>query len=236
MKLILAIILGIVVPILSFGITEYQPEDKLFIWAESGLNLRESADSKSEVLIKIPFAEEVICKGRKSWYEYLNNSQKLKDKTETTDGKLIEIELKGSWVKVKFGSYEGFVFDSYLSRFKPSIKSNESRSVIEYFKTECDSLIYLEKKDSTLEYGRDKIVFSNGIFMTQNYHSGGSWFQMNLPDFSIEEALLIIRYLDKYAIDIKQKKDGGIWIGQDLGGYTIESYKNLVIISGEWSC
>ncbi len=59
---------------------------------------------------------------------------------------------------------------------------------------------------------------------------------MNMPDFSIEEAFLIIRYLDKYALEIIQKKDSGIWIGQDLGGYTIESYKNLVIISGEWSC
>lgn len=229
-------ILGIVFPILSFGITEYKPGDKLFVWAESGLNLRKSTDSKSKVLTKIPFAEDVICLGRKSWLEYANYSKKLKDKAKTTDGKTIEIEFKGTWVKVKFGKYEGFVFDSYLSRFEPISNDGNLVSLFDFFKQSSDSLIYLEKKDPTLDYGRNKIAFSNGIFMTQNYRSGGSWFQMNLPDFSIEEAFLILRHLNKYAIEINQKKDGGIWIGQDLGGYTIESYKNFVIISGEWSC
>jgi len=236
MNTILKIILAIIFPISCFGITEYQSGNKLFIWAESGLNLRESADFKSNVLIKIPFAKEVICLGYKSWYEYLNDSHKLKDKTKLTNGKTIEIELKGNWVKVKFESYEGFVFDVYLSRFKPFPKKEDFLSLFDFFKEGCDSLIYLEKKGPSLEDGRDKIVFSNGIFMTKNYHSGSFEFQMNLPDFSIEEAFLIIRYLHKDAIEITQKKDGVIWIDQDSGGYTIEPYKNFVIITGEWSC
>lgn len=226
--------LAITFPALCFGITEYQPGDKLFIWAVSGLNLREASDPQSKVLTKIPFAGKVICQSEKSWNSYLDNPQTIKHHTATFGGNPVEIKLKGEWVKVKFGDYEGYVFDTYLSRFQPPMASDEQQGLIEYLTAACDSVIYLEKR--TRESGRDKILFSNGIYMTHNYHSSGSWFQMILPDFSIEEAFLIIRYLDKYAHEINQKEDGEIWIGQELGGYTIESYKNIVIISGDWAC
>ena len=110
-------------------------------------------------------------------------------------------------------------------------------SLFDYFKKSADSLIYLERKDSTLEYGRNKIIFSNGIFMTENYASGGFWSQINLPDFSKEEAFLLLRYLDNHSLtEIIQEEDGTIFIGDNMGGFTIEHFKNMVMISGEWSC
>lgn len=225
----------IILPTLCFGITEYEPEDKLFIWAESGLKLRETPDFKSKVLTNIPFGKEVICKGYKSLYDYSNNSLEVEDNIETPDGELVSFKLKGNWVQIKFENIEGYVFDAYLSKFSPPTNKDEN-GLFAYFKARSDTLIYLEKKNPDLDHGNDKIVFSNGIHMTNEYHPNGASFQMNIPDFSIEEAFLMIRLWDKYAYDIKQQKNGTIFIDQELGGYTIESLKNVVIISGGWSC
>ncbi len=236
MKAVILTALGIILSTQCLAINEYQFGDRLFVWAKSGLNMREAPDANSKVLIKISFGGEVVCQSRKYWDDYLHNSQKINDKIELPSGKSAQIELKGSWAKVKYENYEGYVFDAYLSRFKPAKKAGNAESILGYFKNEFSPITYLEKKDSMLEYGRDKVVFSNGIFLSHNYHPSGSAFQMNVPDFSIEEAFLLIRYLDEYAIKITQSEEGGIIIFQDLGEYQIEGFKNTVIISGAWSC
>lgn len=235
MKKVIALIFGVLFSFDSFGITEYKPEEELYIWAESGLNLRERPDFKSEVLAKMPFGEKIICKGRKSGYDYEHNSLKIIDEIKISDNKVSKIEMEGNWVKISFRDIDGYVFDAYLSRFKPLEKEKEAESLFDYFK-KGNTYVYLEKKDSTLEYGHDKIVFSNGIFLTNNYHSGAYGFQMIITKFSKEEAWLFIRYLEKYIEGVIQDQSGNINIGKDMGGYKIETHKDITIISGEWAC
>lgn len=230
-------ILCLMLPLQCFAITEYRPGDKLFVWAESGLNMRATPEFNSKILTKIPYAEVVTCKEWKYWESYFNDSQSITDKVQLPEGKYSQVQLKGDWALVKFGDYEGYVFDAYLSRFRPLPKKTGGfKDLYEYFIEESDWARYIEKRDSTSEYGRDKIVLGNGVFMTINYHPAGLAFQIHIPDCSIEEAFLIIRNLDKYAIKIIQDKEGGIFIDQEMGGYRIESFKNSVIISGAWSC
>ena len=234
MKALLITLLSLLMSVPCFGIIDYQPYDSLFIWAESGLNMREHSSSSAKVVTKIPFGAGVKCMGEKSWHEYVYGSQKIQDKTETSEGKPVQVTLKGNWVKVKYDGYEGYVFDAYLSKLKPPQKRNGNTYLFEYFKEACNSLTYLEQRKLTSESGRNKVLFSNGGFLTEHYNKAGLSFQMSIPDFSIEEAYLLIRRLDNYAVTITQDKEGVIKIGQDAGGwYTIESFKDIVIISGE---
>jgi len=217
------------------GITHYKAEDRLYSWAKSGLNLRVAPRFDSAVLLKIPFGQEVICKGYKYIDQYWNDSETVIDKSELTRGGAVGIKLKGTWVKISVGDLEGFVFDAYLSRFKPIKVAPKLGNIIEYFELVCDSLIYLEKKNPEFEAGVDRIVFCNGGFYRHDYYSGGSSFQLILPECSMEEAYLLIRYIDNYAFGISQQKDE-IIIDQEMGSYKIEVCNNVTIIYGGWSC
>ncbi len=237
MKIVLFFFTAIVLAANSYGITEYKPGDSLFVWAKSGLNMRNAPNVSGQILAKIPFGKEVSCKGRKSWFDYVKYSKTITDIVQDEEhGGVCQIEMKGQWVKISYDGIEGYIFDAYLSRFKPKSRGGDITRLFEYFKNRCDSVIYLERKVPNLEFGRDKVILCNGIFATQNYHSGGYNFQMSIPDCSIEEVFLILRYLEYELSGIIQKEDGGILIGQDLGGYTIESFKNFVIVTGEWTC
>ena len=70
MKNSIVVLLVILIQNFLFGITEYKPNDELYVWAKSGLNLRENPNSDAQVLIKIPFGEKVISQDYKNYYEY----------------------------------------------------------------------------------------------------------------------------------------------------------------------
>jgi hypothetical protein len=221
----------------GYGILEYQPNDQLYVWAESGLNLREKPNSSSEVIAKIDFGNMIICKGKKSEDQYFNHSEIIIDQIKGSETKEFSIKMKGNWVKVSFENLEGFVFDAYLSKSKPiKLKENNEVGFLDYFNLESESLNYVEKKDSLSESGREKIAFSNGKYLMIYYDPGGIGFKLIVPDFSIEEAILLIRYLDKDYTEIAQTDKGEINIEQQMGGYQIKFYENIVIINGGWGC
>ena len=179
----------------------------------------------------------VICKGRKSENQYFNQSEFITDQIKGAETKKFSIRMKGNWVKVSYKNFEGYVFDAYLSKSKPiKLKGNNEVGVLDYFNLESKSLNYLEKKDSLSESGREKIAFSNGKYLKIYYDPGGIGFKLIVPDFSIEEAILLIRYLDKDFIEITQSSNGEIGIEQQMGGYQIKFYENIVIINGGWGC
>lgn len=219
---------------ISSGISEYQPNDKLYTWASSGLNLRASPNLNSTKIITIAFGDMVICQGRKS--EFFNNENSLTviNKVKNFYKEIDEINIKGNWVKVKFEEWEGYIFDGYLSKWKPQFVNSQDFKLLGFLQLNCDSFSYLEKRKLTSEQGVEKISFHNGCYLRMNYTQGGFSFRLRIPDFSIEEAFLLIQYLDNFIGKVNQEKDGSIKIFQELGGYQIQSFKNVIFVIGEW--
>lgn len=79
----------------TFNITV--ASDLLYVSAKDGINLREEASTKSQVLKKIPYGMEVQSKHAEQVKDTINN-------------------INGQWIKISYGGYTGFVFDAYLSR------------------------------------------------------------------------------------------------------------------------
>lgn len=75
---------------------------KLYVLAVSGLNLRETSDSKSKVIKKVPLGKLVI---------RLDNDAGTNDMTSEN--------IKGRMIKASYGSLQGYIFDGFLSQYPP---------------------------------------------------------------------------------------------------------------------
>lgn len=106
-----------------FAINEYSIGDRLFVWAEGGLSLREETGGKSKVILIIPHGAKV-----EALQESGNGVEKdikvriIEESVFTNEeGKTIKtfpLSLSGKWLKIKYKGKEGYVFDGFLSHLK----------------------------------------------------------------------------------------------------------------------
>lgn len=73
-----------------------------YILAKSGLNMREAANLSSKKITKIPLGEKVTTFPTPATQSFM------------VDG------INGSWVKIKYKHYEGYVFSGFLSKYYPT--------------------------------------------------------------------------------------------------------------------
>ena len=97
----------------AIAIDYFEKGDTLWVWANSGLKIREKPNIKSKSLGSIPFKSFVIAKeSRNTDYNY--SIKVIKEYAEYPS-----FSLNGFWSEVEFNGISGFVFDGYLSSLKP---------------------------------------------------------------------------------------------------------------------
>ena len=187
----------------------FWPGDTLFVWAHSGLNLRESADSKSDIISTIPFGKRVLLDAN------VQSDEKL---IKIIDSKVIKgkrtpsYSLKGRMIKVIYNDTAGFVYSGFLSRIDPILKQ---------FDYNYDKILtqkYGEIKSFILSdtiIGAKEIVFGNGVLHLSV--GGSNWFKETyvFPYKTFQEGILLIlltinsdeldRYSDNWFIYKKEE-------------------------------
>lgn len=131
-----------------------------YVIAEGGLNLRESPDQNSKILLKIPDSHKV---------EILNEEDSLP---------ITEINyIPGKWIRIKYQEYSGYVFNSFLLPIKPPRVNFSNLSV--YLSNNLNKIStnkYLSRIGSHYDEKEkiyfDKIIFSNQIIFTSGYNGG----------------------------------------------------------------
>ena len=196
----------------AYCINNYKQGDELVVWAKSGLNLREEPNIQSKVITKIVLGETVVTQeGKKS------KNIKIIDKQTLADGQSFTMTLWGSWVKVKFNDYEGFLFDAYLSK----IKYEKDKSLRE---------ILIDQKEICNEYRHDFrgriTILNDGTFIKNYYGESYGGYDIMIPFLPFEEAFIIcIALISNPPKEIGQKTeeeivDGRvniyIWIEEDI--------------------
>lgn len=185
------------------AINWYQKGDSLYIWAESGLNLRADKNIKSNILETIPYGAIVVTLEEKRFGEKNdpNFSIELFNRNQST--KKDRFKLEGKWVKVKFGNKEGFVFDAYLSKLPTLVEidlENSSNKNTKYYESFSH---YLERIDKDVDYEEttvkewedftiSKWISKKGIILKLTSIWGREDYEIILSDFSKEEAYLIL--------------------------------------------
>ena len=219
-KTIINIFLIIVCTQTASGINWYQKGDSLFIWAESGLNLRSEKNVKSDILKTIPYGSKVITLEEK-WFGERNDpnfSIELFGRIPTKENN--RFKLEGKWVKVKHGKEVGYVFDAFLSKFQALKEIHYENSFNNDEKYYEPITQFLKRIDKDLNFEEIKIkewedlkiekwTSKKGIIIQEISSIGRASTEIILTGFSKEEAFLIFNQIYNIEEVMKQRIEFG---------------------------
>ena len=245
LKLIVAILL---IPAFSFGIDYYRPGDTLWIWAKSGLNLRDAPNLHGTIIGKLPNGSRVVT------LEYCSGDSDLvvSEKPECSSEEIVErnFRIAGRYVKVRWGNVTGYLFDGYLSKLPTIVKNKnldyrgtyEEPFYVEEFKKHFALLsveTYQDPMDPTDEaYHHKKYLFEKGV-MLNYYYGKGFEFEIILPlGISLEEAFLFYLHVHAASEDcIVDQTDSSISIERSSGHLTISKVGSVIVMNEvEYGC
>ncbi len=158
----------------------YSPGSNLYVYSEGGLSIREKPDAKAMLISVVKFGEKV---------EVLPDQGTRVSFTSTA--------VPGTWVKVKQGDKQGYMFDGFLSRFAPMPVSDGDPSHFQnylklQFKIKSENNTPPEKEKY---YAYQKMTFENGVDYSWVGTEGGSSIDTTFPTvaFTFQEVFLLAR-------------------------------------------
>lgn len=197
------------------AISSYQSGDTLYVWAVSGLSLRQSPDLKAAKLDNIPHGAALVARnGKYSISDCPPVQVEAVPGHKNINGVHPPVVLQGCFIRVEFNGKKGYVFDGYLSKL-PAMRFSSCKfgpytdwKCFEDFDTyaarEFGRLAeFIHIEDTTVGYGTLKRIYGNGIT-----HDG--WFdkieerRIILPDISLEEGFLIFNNVFSYEQEIRR--------------------------------
>lgn len=101
------ILLFLLLPLSLFSQRTYSPNQTVYCWAKSGLNLRNQPNTQGAKITKVPFKGVLTVVDSIKGISYLDTL--TKDKNHP-------LLIKGNWIKVAYKNDTGYVFDGYISR------------------------------------------------------------------------------------------------------------------------
>ncbi len=161
-----------------------QTGDVLYVWAKTGLNLRQEPSIHSKRLsILLPGSEVKV----------LGFTQKrfaIKSLCATEDEQNPYI-IKGNWILVQVGDIQGFVLDTYLL---PIQTPKAGVSMKQY-------LIAMSEKVAALgnEYTDEYSFFAQAEHNISIQYESGEYYQnitVTMPEFSIEDGFVFYNYFN----------------------------------------
>lgn len=113
----------------------YSAGDTLWVWAQTGLHMREKPDNNSRVFETIVKGEMVVVMESIN-HDYPYSLEVIKSEYRVNeDNKKVKspnLVLRGYWAKVRYNGKVGYVFDQYLSKipiFPSNVKQGEDTHV-----------------------------------------------------------------------------------------------------------
>ncbi len=187
------------------AISEYRYGDSLFVWAKSGLTLRDSTSIRSAKSFIILYGEQITIIDRNIG----------RTAFEVQEFGVPSFTIKGCWVRVKYKNHIGYVFDGYLSRLEPVII--KERFGIPYVENLEEYLFraynFIKKEVETLptsyDYQKRIYKFEGGVELIEEGSVGWYMHQLIIPNISFEEGYLLANFLFDLEKNYKEKEKPG---------------------------
>lgn len=160
----------------QFVISQETHLEPYYIWAKSGLSLRESPDKNAEKITTIPYRNKV------TFISYASESYTITE----FDG----FEYTTNWAKVSYNNQIGYAFAGYLSIIKPP-KISENYQLLEYLDdcfTKTGESTHSEF-ENTITSGR--ISYKEGINYSFWNGEGGGTETLSMPKLNILQAYFL---------------------------------------------
>lgn len=210
--------------------------DTAYVWAMSGLILREGPSKDSERIGNLPYGTAVLIKERMP--ERGGSHEEVVDAGSTylgTKGK-VEYKIRMDYFYVNTGGQEGYVYGGYISKLKP---------VDAYTGYLSKSSFFIKYLNETGQFGKElcrseytvgnsefyylKIVWEKGASVTVYGHEGpGTHCQVELPFFHLHDGYLLASAIHNRAMESLRKRWGELRPEQqELWLKDTDSFKSL---------
>jgi hypothetical protein len=185
--------------------------DKLNVWLLDGIQLKESAATKSKTITTLPYGSSVTVIKESTPNKALTVDFK-------SDAFKAPYKLKGKWIKIDFNGKTGYVFDRYLSAMpalhKGARGNFESQS--DYLKRNY-GIKKVEKISNRKAGPLTTTYYTNGIKSVETGMEGCFDHELYFTKITFSEAVLLQKALYTQAdaaqnIKIEQLKDNSIKI------------------------
>ncbi|MFK7923109.1 MAG: SH3 domain-containing protein [Bacteroidia bacterium] len=194
---------------------QYESGDTLYVWAQSGLNVRAAANISGKKIGKLQAGERVeVMSLTTKGYDIVAvdvHPELYEDNIYEEEGSSEPYYLRGTWVKVKGAKFEGYVIDSYLLKYVPPPPNTsigtyfvdlrgESMKVDTTWETDCDGAGFV---DCYSYEGRTKSGFtiSGSYMMSATNHS------ITIPEMmTLEEGFVFLNYFYSLEDGLRLKK------------------------------
>ena len=217
----------------------YELGDILYVWAKSGLNVRVSPWTDSNVIAKLPFGESVLVLGKT-------------DKTYNVMGidtiniyrvpnlKVEPIIFNGNWVQIQtLDGQVGYVIDQYLLRYKVQSVDGNFASGLNLKIISIDTIF----RKSILPNGeamnsKTKVKYEGGITELVELHKYSFESECSFLNATIEEVLVLLSsHLNNFSgmYPLKNWKEE-IALSAGACSYTIRQHGKMVILNYGCSC
>lgn len=207
--------------------TFFRPADTLYVWAKSGLNMREFPVRDSKKIKSIPFSEKVVAigyDGGGSFSQLISEKETL-FKDTPSPVKAPAFSLIGLWLKVKHGNDEGYVFDAYLSSLPlPKLEMQtqvmrESGKALEFIRLKEKPQEYLARvfgqskvtvinKTENPESTTTLVQYKNGAsYRKEIWGSAGAMETIVIPELSLNEGYQLFNLIFNYEVLSQHETD-----------------------------
>lgn len=172
-----------------------QPKETFYVAIKTGLSIRDKPDANGTVLDKIPYGTKVTLLD--------NNEEMFSIKTEG---------IRGFWRKVKYNNKTGYILDSYLFPVAPP------KATVKTMKEYLAQLALPFGARLVVKSGTMNNIEEGGWELRkQLYKNGAEWHEFLgyeygsdtyfLPDFSLQQAFLLLRMIPEFAEVIGPKDE-----------------------------
>lgn len=229
--------------------SRFKDGETLYIWATSGMNLRQKPDAKSAKITTIPLGSKVI--------------------VQPNVGAIIPFEVeafkdftvKGYWLLVKYENTEGYVFDGFLSKLPAPISGKEEDGIETYLDknlgkigNKYDVKIWDEKLNqsrpalSSELFDKEKMEaykqkYKQNTSYAYSSGEGGSGITIELSNVSLYEGYFLLKtYMYDPESQVfsfnKEKKSIHLDMKEEGAGcsYDVQKKGNKIIIDGGCGC
>jgi Bacterial SH3 domain len=212
-------------------------QDSIYVWARSGMNLRETPDFNGKKITTLPYGTLVrvveYAQVVKSWSELAGDIEEpvvIQHKVMKNKKNNAAYIIEGSWVKVISAGKEGYVFDAYLSRMPPHKTGTMSGE--ESIDSNLLNLhTYLQEQIGLAHQASKLTVYKDG---TSVHGSGQLWI---FPEIGRHDGYLLINYFFNLENCVaKGKKGAGVFLKDDWeeGDYELEFEYEINSRDGFW--
>jgi len=205
--------------------------DTVYIWSNSGLNLRINPSFHSKIIAKIEPETILIV-------DEITNKKVIQNIFSQSDYEENPVSICGNWIKVKNDNQEGFVNDAFLSK----LKIGDYPNLLKFLKSITVKSDTLTKQSpncyTTQAYCKQGISYKSTC--------GELYGEMELTfnNWNLSKTLIFIDYYEKISTSINtggkmkllRNWESEIYLTNNMYSYKIIKYDKIIQVIITWSC